>query len=68
MLPTPTTRHAIYAATAQFGGKDAGHVCYGRTADEARAKAKTRTTMSVVVKRELLTAPQLAALGRAGKL
>lgn len=63
-----TNRQAIYAAIAQYGNRDAGHVCYARTKDEARTKATTHTTMTVVIRRELATPDQIDALERVGKL
>jgi hypothetical protein len=61
-------KRVIYAAIAQHGGRDAGHVCYGRTKDEARLLARDRTTMSIVVRRELVSAEGLAQLVAAGKI
>ena len=61
-------RTHVWAAIAQFNGKDAGHVCYGRTRAEARAKARARTTTSVIIRRETMTAEDVAALVAVGKL
>lgn len=62
------TTRTIYAAIAQYSGRDAGHVCYGRTRDEAREKASHQTTMSVVIRRERATLAQIAALEAVAKL
>ena len=59
--------HYIYAAIAQYGGRDAGHVCYGRTRDEARHGAR-RSQMSVVIRRERATDTQIQRLVAVGKL
>lgn len=61
-------RTHVWAVIAQFSGKDAGHVCYGRSRAEAREKARTRTTMSVIIRRETMTADDVAALVAVGKL
>lgn len=61
-------RKTIWAAIAQYSGRDAGHVCYGHTKDEARAKARLQTTMSVVVRRELVSISQVRALKAIGKI
>ena len=61
-------RTHVWVAIAQFSGKDAGHVCYGRSREDARQKAGTMTTMSVVIRRETMTAEDVAALVAVGKL
>ena len=58
----------LYAAIAQYDNRDAGHVCYGRTKDEARTKARQRTTMSVVIRRERASHEHIATLTRLRKL
>jgi hypothetical protein len=66
--PRPAARKHVYAAIAQYSGKDAGHVCYGLTRDEAREKARARTTMTVVVRREAITPELLERLRQVGKI
>lgn len=58
----------IYSATARLNGKDAGHVAYGRTADEARAKA-AKCPLPVAIRRERGWTPEaVAKLTSIGKL
>lgn len=66
-MATTQTRN-IYAAIAQHSGRDAGHICYGRTKEAARATASARTTMTFVVRRERATDAEIAALVAVGKL
>ena len=42
----------LYTAVAQYAGRDAGHVAYGRTPDEARRRARIRTAMTIRVRCE----------------
>ena len=44
-----------YEAIAQFSGKPAGHVCYGRTKEECYRRAHRVTSMTVRVRRCLVT-------------
>ena len=62
-------RRYIYSADARFNGQPAGHICYGRTATECRAKALARhPNVGFVVTRETATDEQIAALEKVGKL
>jgi hypothetical protein len=61
-------RRTLWAAIARMDGKDAGHVCYGLTKDECRAKARQQTTVSFVIRRGRATQGQIAALIAVGKV
>jgi hypothetical protein len=58
----------LYAAIATVAGKPAGFICYGRTKDDARARARRRTTSSFVVKREFASEGYIARLVQRGEL
>jgi hypothetical protein len=61
-LNTATHTRYAYQAVAQYDNRDAGHVCYGATKDEARAHARERTQMSIVVRRVRVTPDHYAAI------
>jgi len=51
-----------YQAIAQYSGKDAGFVCFGSTEDRCRAYAHTRTTMTIEVRRVMVSAETWARI------